>query len=232
MAETSGPGVVHNGGVSLQDPVPLSETAAATLQGLGWIDITALVVLGVFFILGLFKGAFWQVSRIAILVAAYVLSVQFGPQLGQVLHRWTHPATEAAAVPPEPVSETALYLSYVIVFLVVLVLLSLLALLVQRLVKSAGLGFFDRVGGGVLGTVTGACVVLFLLGVLHMFFPNSRAAEAATGSHAYRLTREALDTLGERVPDDLRRVFALVPLNASAGEGGTGPEAPTGPRHR
>jgi membrane protein required for colicin V production len=207
--------------VTPQDPAvpPPADDMMASLQHLGWVDVTALSVLGVFFILGLFKGAFWQVSRIAILLLAYVASGQAGPALGGVLHRWTTP--DPAQTGP---SDTSLYLAYVIVFVSVLIVLSLLALLLQRLVKRAGLGFYDRLGGGVLGVVTGACVVLFLLSVVHMFFPQSRAAEASSGSHSLRLSRQAIDTLGEVVPDPLRRVFALDPLGEPGN--GPGPEQP------
>ncbi len=195
-----------------EPPADALAAGAVNWQDLNWIDITALSVLFVFFVLGLFKGLFWQVSRILILVLAYVGAARLGPDLGYVLHRWT------ASSPDAETSETAAYLAYVLVFLAVLVLLSLLALLLQSLVKKAGLTFFDRLGGGVLGVVTGACVVLFLLGVMHMFFPQSRAVQAAGRSHSLRLSQQALDRLGGSVPDQLRKVFDLRPLSAPAHE--------------
>lgn len=192
-----------------QDPAasqPL-EGSTASFEHLGWVDITALSVLGVFFLLGLFKGAFWQVSRIVILVIAYFTSGRFGAPLGETLHRWT-----AASEAEPPQGDTVLYLAYVVVFVSTLIVLSLLALLLQGLVRRAGLGFYDRLGGGVLGVVTGGCVVLFLLSVVHMFFPQSRAAAAAADSHSLRFSRRAVDALGDVVPDPMRRVFSLQPL--------------------
>ena len=182
------------------------------LELLGWVDRTALAVLAVFFVIGLFKGLIWQVSRMAILVAAYVLAGRYGADVGAFLAR--SPSVGGTAG-PEPIDtpDTTLYLAYVLLFLAVLVVLSLLAILVQKLAAKAGLGFFDRLGGGVLGFATGACVVLFGLSVVYMFFRGSELAHAAESSHSLRLSRTALDWLGKTVPDDLRSVFALPPLN-------------------
>jgi uncharacterized membrane protein required for colicin V production len=203
----------HNEGVIFQQPGPEPQAAAgvvSTLQHVGWVDITALGVLSLFFVLGLFKGLFWQVSRFGILLVAYVAAARFGGRFGDVLHRWT------SATPEEPPSETSLYLAYVLIFLGVLVSLSLIALVVQKLVRKAGLTFYDRLGGGILGTATGACVVLFLLLVMNMFFPQSRAAEAATTSQSMKLWSWAIDRLGSAVPNELRKVMNLSPLQTAA----------------
>jgi uncharacterized membrane protein required for colicin V production len=219
------------------------------LQTLGWVDHTALAVLGVFFVLGLFKGLIWQVSRIAILVAAYVVAGRFGSALAELLT--PHSAAAAgtnvaapsggspavpgsiadltngvAAVPPAPdaPSDTTLYLAYVLLFVAVLIVLSLLAIVLRKLAAKAGLSFFDRLGGGVLGVATGACVVLFGLFVVHMFFQGSQLAIAAHGSHSLRLSKRAIDWLGDKVPDALREVLALAPLHA--GPPGTSALAP------
>jgi membrane protein required for colicin V production len=185
------------------------------LQTLGWVDHTALAVLLVFFVIGLFKGLIWQVSRIAILVAAYVVAGRYGTDIADVL---ASPSADPAAAPP---SETTIYLAYVLLFLGVLIVLSLLAILLQKLAAKAGLGFFDRLGGGVLGVATGACVVLFGLFVVHMFFRGSGLAVAAESSHSLRLGKRAIDWLGDKVPDEMRSVFALAPLRAAAAGDGT-----------
>jgi len=190
------------------------------LELLGWVDRTALAVLVVFFVIGLFKGLIWQVSRIVILVVAYALAGHFGADLGAFLART--PAVGGSDLPgPVDPPETTLYLAYVLLFLGVLVVLSLLAMLVQKLAAKAGLGFFDRLGGGVLGFATGACVVLFGLFVVHMFFQGSQLAIAAESSHSLRISRSAIDWLGETVPDDLREVFELPRLRHVPGSPGS-----------
>lgn len=184
--------------------VPHAAGFVDAVQHLGWVDVTALSVLAVFFLLGLFKGIVWQVSRVVILAAAYGVAAQVGHPLGEVLLRWTHAG-------PEPATEdqqlTAFYIGCVLVFVGVLIVLSLLSLLVQSLVKRAGLGFYDRLFGGVAGVGSGAIVVLFLLTFVYMFFPGSRIAAAANASHSLRLSQQAVAMLGNIVPQELRTVF-------------------------
>lgn len=212
-----------------QHPEPTSPDPGAAeflqqLQQLGWFDRTTLAVLLVFFAIGLFKGLIWQVSRVAILVAAYAAAGRFGAPFAELLARTPGLGGTNAAGAAEP-PETTLYLAYVLLFLVVLVLLSLLTIVLQKAAQKAGLGFFDRLGGGAVGVVTGACVVLFLLFLVRMFFQGSQLALAAEQSHAQRLSQRAVDWLGPAVPDALREVFALVPLHGPA----PAPRAPQDP---
>lgn len=199
-------------GVHLPVPGGASSELLQQLQTLSWVDHTALGVLLVFFVIGLFKGLIWQVSRVAILVTAYVVSGRFGAPLAGLLAPATAATPGAEASAP---AETTIYLAYVLLFLAVLIVLSLLAILLQKLAAKAGLGFFDRLGGGVIGVATGACVVLFLVFVMNMFFRDSQLAHAAEASHSLRLSKRAIDWLGDRVPDELRGVFALAPLHPS-----------------
>jgi len=220
------PRLGHNIPVHGQAPGQVSTAAPQAagfvdaVQHLGWVDITALSVLLVFFLLGLFKGIFWQVSRVVILAAAYGVAAQVGHPLGDVLLRWTHAG-------PEPATEdqqlTAFYIGCVLVFVGVLIVLSLLSLLVQSLVKRAGLGFYDRLFGGIAGVGSGAIVVLFLLTFVYMFFPGSRVASAANASHSLRLSQQAVAMLGGMVPQELRSVF---PNQQPAGAGQSGAPQP------
>ena len=199
-------------------PPPESSTASviASLQALGWVDLTALGVILAFFVMGLFQGLIWQVSRIVILISAYFVAGQFGHDVAAMLGASppdVPPNGIAAAVPGTATSVpevgTTLYVAYCLLFVGVLIVLSLLAILIRKLAHKAGLGFFDRLGGGVLGVATGACVVLAGVFGVNMFFPQSELARAAGGSHSMRFSQQAIDMLGERVNPDLRAVLNI-----------------------
>lgn len=188
--------------IAFQAPTESSAAPViASLQALGWVDLTALGVILVFFVMGLFKGLIWQVSRIVILISAYFVAGQFGHDVAAMLG-----ASPPASVPGV---ETTLYVAYCLLFVGVLIVLSLLAILIRKLAHKAGLGFFDRLGGGVLGVATGACVVLAGVFGVNMFFPQSELARAAGGSHSMRFSQQAIDMLGERVNPDLRAVLNI-----------------------
>lgn len=195
------------------------------VQDLGWVDVTALSVIAVFFVVGLFKGFVWQISRVAILVVAYVVAGRFGADLGASLAQLM-----GSPVPSPEQQDTSVYLAYVAIFLGVLIVLSLLALLLQKLVRKAGMTFFDRLGGGVVGIATGGAVVLFLLAVVLMFFHGSNLAEAAGRSKTGELSQQAIGFFGKVVPDEVRRAFGLQALEpaAPAAPGGNALPVPKG----
>ncbi len=173
--------------------------AQSALEALSWVDITAVAVIAVFSILGLFKGLVWQISRIATLVGAYVLAAMYGPDLGSWLF---HDSLQGAD------ERLPLYVAYLTIFVGVLVVLSLLALLLNKLVERVGLTFYNRVGGGVLGVGTGALVVLLLLGLAFMFLPeDSGVVEAARSSRSADYSRRAVEMMGDLVPDGMRELF-------------------------
>ncbi|MEM7199345.1 MAG: CvpA family protein [Planctomycetota bacterium] len=192
--------------------LPQSEVLAS----LSWIDLTALAIVLVFFVLGIFRGFVWQFSRILTLVLAYFAAGRWGNPIAARIDAWFTEGVD----PRLP-----LYIAYFGVFVVALVLVSLLTLLLQKLVYSTGLSFYNRLGGGVLGLGTGACVVLALLAAVLMFFANgSEVVQAAQSSKSMELSQRALDVLGDLVPAEVREVFGMAaPPEAPPGTGaGTG----------
>jgi|GEM_PF-3352215 len=200
------------------------ESLTESLLTLGWIDKTALGVLLAFFVLGLFKGLVWQVSRIGILVFSYMVAGRFGHEIAGFLDDaeslppvgdGVDAAATAAAAGSGGPAESSIYLAYCLIFITMVVILSLLSILLKQFIDKAGLGFFDRLGGGVFGVATGAVVVLFGVLVLHMFSaPNGELVRAAQRSHAMEFSRRAITVLGGAVDDNLRRKLRLAPLNA------------------
>lgn len=183
----------------MQEQLAAPETQSA-LEALGWIDITAIAVIAVFFVLGIFKGVVWQISRLGTLVAAYVLAAMYGEGLGAWMF---HGSVEG------PDEQLHVYVAYVAIFVGVLVVLSLLSLLLTKLVEKSGLTFYNRLGGGVLGVGTGALVVLLILAVGLMFFPQTNVVQAAHTSRVYQWSGGAVAWLDDivQVPDKLRELF-------------------------
>ncbi|MCA8943779.1 MAG: CvpA family protein [Planctomycetes bacterium] len=169
------------------------------LAELSWIDLTALAVVIVFFVLGLFRGMVWQISRVATLLVAYVLSGWFGPRLANVTSGW-FPDGTAEQVPQ--------YVAYFLIFLVALILFSLLAGILHRVVQQSSLSFYNRVGGGILGVATGWLIVMALLTGVQMAHGTvgfgSSIAEAAASSRSSEVSDAVLRTTGRALPDDWR----------------------------
>lgn len=115
-----------------------------------WSTVTAFV-----------HGFFREVFSLAGLVAGILLASWNYPVLGDRLARWIPWATAQIA-------------AFLLIAVVVMVLCGLLGKLLSRTAKTIGLGFFDRLLGGVFGFARG-----FLMGVAIMmaaaaFLPGER----------------------------------------------------------
>jgi uncharacterized membrane protein required for colicin V production len=183
-----------------------------------WVDVTALAVIATFLVIGLFQGILWQVSRVAILLIAYGLSSHLAQSLSTFLLGFTQKPDE---VPNQDRSDTAYYVACVLIFLLTLIVLSLLTRLLQHLVRKAGMSFFDRLGGGIVGMATGAVLVLVGLTAVFMFVPGSTVAQAAESSQSLKVSRWAVQQMGGFIPPELQKVF---PEAGSAGPGAAGTE--------
>lgn len=182
--------------LALQQPA----TSSGLLASLSWVDLTALAVLIVFFVLGLFRGFVWQVSRMLTLAVAYVVAGVYGETIAGSLRKMVSGINE----------DLSLYIAYFAVFVVVLIVVSVVAYFLEKLVDRSGMGFYNRVGGGALGVVTGAALVLALLFAVFAFFGSeSGVVEAARSSHSMRWSQKALSALGDVVPTKVREVFGL-----------------------
>lgn len=178
------------------------------LAALSWIDLTALSIVLVFFVIGLFRGFVWQFSRIVTLVLAYVAAGLYGDPVAARMDSW-FPQNSDPRLP--------LYIAYFCVFLIVLVVVSILAHFVEKLVNKSGLSFYNRIGGGILGIGTGACVVLAMLATVIMFFATgSNVVEAAQRSRSMAVSQGALEFLGTVVPQPVREVFGVEAESPSA----------------
>jgi uncharacterized membrane protein required for colicin V production len=132
-------------------------------------------------------------------LGGYGLAVTYGPALG----------AELFAVPSP--TGPHLYVAYLLVFLGAFFGLSLVAKLVQVLVRRAGMGTYDRLGGGALGVVTGGSVVLGLLALVLMFGERFPVHGAVRASRALQLGQQAVAVLGNLVPQPLQVAFAVEP---------------------
>lgn len=192
-----------------------------TLQELSWIDLTAIAIVIVFFVLGLFRGLIWQVSRVATLVVAYVIAAWFGTGFGNWLATW---------FAPETAPELPHYIAYFIVFLVTLIAFGLLAGFLHRLVAKSPLSFYNRVGGGLLGVATGWLIVMTLLTGVQMAAETTGVgtslAEAATSSRSRVLSDAVLEGTGSVLPEGWRGFTeewrAMLGGDAVAEDGGEG----------
>lgn len=204
---TSLPGILAGGSPILQDSPagPLEAAAPSIFDKLELIDYIAMLVLGVFFLLGLVKGFWWQFSRIATLVAAWFLALAYGKDGEAIVVEWFDPAASPSELP--------LFLSYVCIFIVTVVVLSIVSRLLQKVIEGTGLSFYNRAGGAVLGLGTGAIAVIAVLAGITFLDKNSAIVKAADRSLTMDYSRKTLESpiVNQMVPGWMLARFDIHP---------------------
>ena len=159
-----------------------------------WIDQVAILVLGVFAILGAVRGLWWQVIRLLGIVAAVALARALSP-------RFT-PSFQRAL--PDLSDTMAQGIVWFVLFLGGMVIASLLGQLGKRALETMQLGLIDRAGGFFAGVMTGALLHAVLLVVLIGFATPAWSQRNLTGTRSAFL----LDTL-------VHKAHLLVDANAA-----------------
>jgi membrane protein required for colicin V production len=161
------------------------------VQAISAVDVAALAILAIAVLRGVWIGLIREVFSLGGLAAA-VIAVRLG----------TAPAAEwLLANPPLELSPLAARIAAGAVIAVVVILCTaIIGRIVRRGARWAGLGFADRVGGGVVGAAEGALVIaiLMLIGVTvvgrdHPAVAGSRTL--AVFESAERLVRGTNQTL-------------------------------------
>lgn len=173
---------------------------------LGWVDLGALTIVALFFLLGLVRGLVWQLGRAGSLLGAYVLSASFAPALAAYVFVDT------------PVGAVHTYVAYVVVFLTGFLVLSGLARALHAAVRRSSVSAFDRLGGGLLGVGTGSAVVLGLLCVVLMFGRRLPLYGDIRTSHALHIGRATVGMLGTWAPAPVQAAFDLPPTEPAPGQ--------------
>lgn len=163
---------------SLATPFPLTvsgtEIGGVELAGL---DLVGLGLVLVLVVLGLARGLWWQLIRLAGIVAAVVVARTFGAEVAdQFASRW-----------PELSPRLAHGGAWALLFLGTLVVATLAGMLGHRLLEALQLGLANRLGGGLLGAATGLALHLALVVALCQLAPTSFVERTVAGTYSERL---------------------------------------------
>lgn len=168
------------------------------LSSLSWIDITSMVLIAVFGVMGLVRGLVWQISRLASLVIGYIAAVRYAEDVAAWLINWFKIEDHALAV----------YIAYAVIFVAVLVLLSVITGLLRKLLHKSGLTFVDRMGGWLFGLVTGAAVIIVALTLIFAFAPKgSEIVHEVQASHSAKYAGRIVNKFDQYLPEDIRKLF-------------------------
>jgi membrane protein required for colicin V production len=141
---------------------------------MNWLDILISCVLLLLVINGIRKGFILSFATLVALVLGIWVAVHYSGYISGFLVRTFHPSGTWLTV-----------LSYVITFLLVVTGVIILAKLLEKVVKTAGLGLANRLVGGLFGLIKGVLGVSALLFILVTFDPKGNLINQKTREKSF-----------------------------------------------
>ena len=156
-----------------------------------YIDITIVVIILITALIGFMRGLVWMTTFIATWIVAGFLAFTYKDQL-------------AAALPIKLGSDFAqTALAALLIFLGVLIVGAIINAILHKLIKSIGLGTFDRILGIGLGALLGALAISLLTMLLGL--TELPKQEAWAKSKFVPKFQEAAAWIKSQVPEDINK---------------------------
>ena len=155
-------------------------------------DVIVLGVVGVSTLLGLWKGLVRQVVGLAGLEGGYVMAMKFyGPLAARFLTGF-RPATASV-------------ISFLAIFIACIIAASIIGWIAEKLMGTTGLGFLNRVGGGILGGAKGCLIISVAVMMLIAFLPPNSTVFKDSGTMKY--IRPVTDMVSRFAPQSIRTMY-------------------------
>lgn len=164
--------------VRASESEPAQRGIAAFFEALPLLDRVGLGIVAIFFLLGVARGLWWQVIRLAGLSAAALLARTLAP-------RWSPALSESSGLPPVAAQGLAWFAAFVLG----LAAASLLGLIGKKSLETMQLGLVDRFGGAIAGVLTGLLLHTAALLGLSYLGPQPWTQETLRGSRSQTLLR-------------------------------------------
>jgi membrane protein required for colicin V production len=130
---------------------------------MNYLDIVIFCILGLLFINGIRKGFILSLASLVALALGIWVAVHFSKFINDILNKTFHPSGSWLTI-----------LSFALTFLLVVIGVILLAKLLEKVVKTVGLGLANRVIGGLFGLLKGILGVSVLLFIIVSFDPKEK----------------------------------------------------------
>jgi membrane protein required for colicin V production len=130
---------------------------------MNWLDIVIFCIIGLLVINGIRKGFILSLATLIALVLGIWAAIYYSGYFSNFLNKTFHPSGTWLA-----------FLSYTLTFLVVVIAVIIIGKLLERIIKTVGLGIPNRIIGGLFGLVKGILGVSVLLFIIVTFDPKEK----------------------------------------------------------
>ena len=141
---------------------------------MNYVDIVILCLVGILIVNGIRKGFIISLASLVALVLGIWVSVHFSGLMSGWLVKIFHPSGTWLSV-----------LSFTLTFLLVVIGVMIIAKLLEKVVKTVGLGLLNRIAGGIFGLLKGILVVSVLLFIFVSFDPKGKVITLQTRESSF-----------------------------------------------
>jgi membrane protein required for colicin V production len=141
---------------------------------MNYLDIIIFCILGLLVINGIRKGFILSLASLIALVLGIWAAIHFSNFINNILIKTFHPSGTWLTI-----------LSYTLTFLLVVIGVIIIARLLEKVVKTIGLGLANRLIGGLFGLLKGILGVSVLLFILFRFDPKENLITHKTKKTSY-----------------------------------------------
>jgi membrane protein required for colicin V production len=136
---------------------------------MNYLDIIIFCILGLLVINGIRKGFILSLATLIALVLGIWVALHFSGFMSNFLIKTFHPSGTWLTI-----------LSYTLTFLLVVIGVIIIAKLLERVIKTVGLGLVNRLIGGLFGLLKGVLGVTVLLFIIIHFDPKEKVITRKT----------------------------------------------------
>ncbi len=151
-------------------------------------DIAVVVVVGGLTLLGLFKGMVKQLVALAGVVAGYMIAMRFYEPASRFFTSFS--------------PGTAKVISFIAIFVACILCAHIIGWVAGKLFGISGLGFLNRIGGGLVGFFKGCVIVSLIVMVLIAFLPAN--STLFKGSSTIKYILPVVGVMKNISPDDVK----------------------------
>lgn len=157
---------------------------------MNWLDITIVIILAVFTLIGIYRGLIRQVFSIAAIVG--------GIAVGFILYDIAGGAfMDMGLVDNESIANVG---GFIITAFIAYIIIQILGWLTAKLIGTLQLSWINRGAGGVLGFVIGAVLAFLFVSSLGMFYPDKDSAVDNSALVPY--LNQAYTVVMNTIPED------------------------------
>ncbi|MEQ9619326.1 MAG: CvpA family protein [Deltaproteobacteria bacterium] len=162
---------------------------------MNWLDITILIIIFLFTLLGISRGLVSQVFSLVALAGGIIMGFIFYDVLGAFF-------IEESLVENKSIANVG---GFIILAFITYVIIQLLGWLTTKIIGTLKLGWLNRLCGGVLGALFGVAAAFLLLSSLTLFYSKNDAVFRKSVMVPY--LNEASLVARHALPEDFKESF-------------------------